>query len=277
MNTILIATDFSDAAHNAVIYGIELAKTFKANVILFNAYQQVPFPVTEGPVIFSPEEMREIAREQLAREEQILDRPAVLSIKTIYEESMPAAGILKAAKDHNADLIIVGMAENNKGWRKVLGSTAVVVARKTKIPLLVVPAQSRFAGVETIAFATDRDLDQDADIHLLDRLRELTERFRSRLYLVRVAKSKFEAALDVLNRPFRLNSLLQPFDPEYICVEGKDTMESLNSFINDRKVNVLALLPHAHSLLERWFLKSTTRTAIFESAVPLLVLPDLKQ
>ena len=38
MKTILIATDFSTASHNASMYGVEFAKAINAKIILFNAY-----------------------------------------------------------------------------------------------------------------------------------------------------------------------------------------------------------------------------------------------
>jgi hypothetical protein len=38
MKTILIATDFSPAARNASLYGVELANDLKAKIILFNAF-----------------------------------------------------------------------------------------------------------------------------------------------------------------------------------------------------------------------------------------------
>ena len=51
METILIPTDLSSAAANALDYGIELAKFFNARIVLVNAYPvpnisyEIPFPV----------------------------------------------------------------------------------------------------------------------------------------------------------------------------------------------------------------------------------------
>jgi nucleotide-binding universal stress UspA family protein len=50
MKTILIATDFSKAAHNAALYSMELAKAFNARLMLFNSYQPVPVSVDVAPV-----------------------------------------------------------------------------------------------------------------------------------------------------------------------------------------------------------------------------------
>jgi hypothetical protein len=37
------------------------------------------------------------------------------------------------------------------------------------------------------------------------------------------------------------------------------------------------MIPHRHSLLERWFAESNTGSMIFQTPVPLLILPDTKQ
>lgn len=86
MKTILLATDFSSAARNACLYGIELAKSFNARLILFNAYQQVPVPVTEIPVIITPEDMRIMMEEQLIREAMILKAGNDIDMETACME-----------------------------------------------------------------------------------------------------------------------------------------------------------------------------------------------
>ncbi|WP_460920437.1 universal stress protein [Pontibacter brevis] len=45
MRTILVPTDYSENAHNALLYAIELAKATKSDIVLFNAfYQPLSYP-----------------------------------------------------------------------------------------------------------------------------------------------------------------------------------------------------------------------------------------
>lgn len=274
MKNILIATDFSEAAHNAAAYATELAVAFNARVILFNAYQ-LPLPVSETPVIISKEDLESAVQQQLESETDRINDGHRIDITIYHKEGGAAYTILEAAKEFKADLIVAGVKKAGKGMRRILGSTVTALARKSHIPLLVVPEEAKYRSVNTIALANENDIPADADSHILDSLHEIAERFHSKVYLVRVAENRFHEAFEVMNSPFKLKKMLSNVDPVYECIEGKDIPVALDDFAASYGVDVLALMPHHHSLLERWFSRSTTREMIFESRLPLLVIPEL--
>jgi len=274
MKTILLTTDFSKAAHNSCSYGIELARAFNARVILFSAYQQVPMVISESAVVITADNMEAFLQRQLANEANLVNRAGIVTLETVCMEGSPANSILKIAKENNADIIVTGMKESGKGFRRVMGSTVTALAGKTTIPLLVIPEEARYGGLNSIALANESDIDADADIHLLDALREIGEKFQSRLYLLRIARNKFHEKYEALNRPFRLARALRTLAPVYKCIGGKGIEQAFNDFVAGYQVNMLALLPHKYSLMERWFIKSTTRSMIFATHIPLLILPE---
>ncbi len=274
MKTILMATDFSDAGRSASLYGIELARSFNARAILFSAYQPVPLPVSEVPVIIDSNGMRSTTEQQLASENSIINRSGSVDVETVGVEGAAVEAILNAAREKNADMIVVGMKADHKGLRRLFGSVVITLVRRTEIPLLVVPETVRYTRIATLALATDSDLDPDSDSHLLDTLRELGERYHSKVYLVRVATSKFHSFHEVLNPVPRICKAMQPVSAEYQTIENKDIIEGLRQFITAYKINMLALLPHKQSRLERWFYRSITREMVFETQVPLLILPE---
>jgi nucleotide-binding universal stress UspA family protein len=274
MKTMLIATDFSDAADNAAAYGVELAKTFNAKVILFSACEQVPIPVSEVPVIITLEEMQVQVQRQLADEARVLAARHGISVTTCCKTGTARHAILEAVKEHQADLVITGMKKRGKQISRIIGNTVTGLIRKIQVPMIIVPEETKFACISNIALATESDMAPDTDRHILDVLREIGERFQSKLYLVRVAKNRFAEAWEVLNKPFQLSRIMRSLDPEYESIEDKDIPLALTEFIDRYKINILAMLPHKHSLFERWFVGSTTRAMAFECTVPLLILPD---
>jgi nucleotide-binding universal stress UspA family protein len=277
MKTILAATDFSPAAHNAAVYAASLAKVFNANLFLYNAYQQAVSPSLQPPAFTSLRELREVAEQHLQNEAAVLDRYSEIRVETISDEEKPATGILKAARNCRANIIVTGMKRSGKGIRKVLGSTVTALISKTDIPVIVVPEEAKSGRIDKIAFATDGDASPDADPHILDMLRELGERFSSKVYLIRITKNKFREAFEIMHRPFKISRMLSTLDPVYECIEGEDVTKALSNFIDKYNIAMLALLPHRHSLMEKWFVKSTTRSMTFETQIPLLILPDLRR
>jgi nucleotide-binding universal stress UspA family protein len=273
MKTILVATGFSKAADNAAIYSIELAGVFNARLVFFNTYQ-MPLPVSETPAIITREELEAGAQNKLKSAVERLDTGHTANITTEYREGPAVNTILKAAVDTKADLIVAGMKKTGKGARRIFGSTVTGLVRKSDIPMLVVPEEAKYTSVTTIALANETDLAPDADHHILDTLREIAERFHSKVYLVHIAEDTLKEEFEVINNPFRLTKMLMTLDPVYECIEGKNIPVALDDFTARYHVDILAMLPHRHSLLERWFFKSTTREMVFESRLPLLILPD---
>jgi hypothetical protein len=76
--------------------------------------------------------------------------------------------------------------------------------------------------------------------------------------------------------PANLKKMMSTLDPVYEYLTDKNIVHGLKDFILSRRINMLAMIPHRHSLLERWFVEGNTKSMIFETPVPLLVLPDLK-
>jgi nucleotide-binding universal stress UspA family protein len=266
MKAILVATDFSNAGHNACIYARELAGAFNARLILFNSYQLMPVPVPEAPLVIPPDDMRRISREQIEKEAKEINLWKTITVETCYKEGDAVDNILEAARNNKADLIITGMKASGKRSRRILGSTVTALIRRTTIPVVVVPEKTVYTRINTIALANESDLQPDNDVHVV-----------ATLYMVRVSKDQFMEAFDVLNPPSILIRAMRAADPIYRCIQGTDLSEGLNSFIKQYHVDMLALLSPKHSLLERWFTKSATREMVFETHVPLLILPGLQK
>jgi hypothetical protein len=83
---------------------------------------------------------------------------------------------------------------------------------------------------------------------------------RTRIAEIYVAKKTYISSYETLHRPFKLIRMIQSLHPFYGTIEGKRIPDALNHFIEVYHVNLLAMLPHKHSLLERWFIKSAAHS-----------------
>ncbi len=274
MGTILIATDFSEASGNATQYGVQLANALNAKVNLVSAYKQVPIPISDSVVIDTPESMRVLVQHQLESVAAFLSGEAKVPIGTICEEGLASSAILAAAKKTNADYILIGMKTAGKGIRKVFGNTITKLIRKTAIPLIVVPEEAKYTMPQAIALACD--IMPDANIHLLDTFRILVERFHAKLHIVRVIKDDNRESSQVRVLPINLEKSMKGLDTLYEYPADKNVSHALAEFTSIHRIDMLAMMPHKHMLLERLLLKSNTQSMIFETHIPLLILPDLR-
>ena len=143
---ILIATDGSQFGSRAVAKAGEVIATqHDPQVRVMTAYE-VPAPVMSAPFVPMPVYSQEIVDELKRKAEQIaanagkgigLSYPnAKVTTEVVMDE--PGAAIVSAAKDWNADLIVVGSHGHGFLGRMVLGSVSDFVVHNAPCSVMVV-------------------------------------------------------------------------------------------------------------------------------------------
>jgi nucleotide-binding universal stress UspA family protein len=146
---ILVPTDFSAPSTEATAWAAELAGHFGAGITLVHVYQPVSMILPEGFVLKSVDEIASLmsalnaalkeAREQLAKV-----APKV-AVDSVLLEGAPFAEIVRHARQHSFDLIVIGTHGRTGLRHALLGSVAEKVVRKAPCPVLTVrPAGHQF-------------------------------------------------------------------------------------------------------------------------------------
>jgi len=138
-NRIAIAVDDSDQAGLAAAVGMRLAESFAATVILVHVVPDVAeFPPTYGdvPQVTLQADVRSAGEAFLAKFLLPLDEHA--PVERVLCEGASARGIVTAARENNADLIVIGTHGRHGLSRWILGSTAEAVLRQADCPVLCV-------------------------------------------------------------------------------------------------------------------------------------------
>lgn len=270
MKTILIATDFSNASRNASIYGVQLAKALNATIILFSAYK-VPSPASGLGVSVSGYDIMMQTDKRLLEEANYLD-PKLDIIEVLCDEGLPDDAIISIANEKKVDFIITGMKGSGKNVRKIFGSTATELARKTNIPVIIIPEDARYCTPKIMLYASDIML--DTSIQPIDQIKSITEFFNSKLYVVRVVQDEYSEKFEAVNTLKKLRKDLEILDTEFQFPVDADIRHALNDFIKIHHVDMLLMMPHKHEWSERIFRKSKTKDMIFHTKIPLLILPE---
>ncbi len=274
MKRILIATDFSPASDRAVEYGLKLARALDLTATLIAAYEEIPVPVadTMSMTIIDAADTRNLVEQGLRRQQDLFRQDSVQPVRTMAVKGPVVSSILDAAAELNADMIVAGMKGEGKSARKFLGSTVTSLARKTPVPLLVIPEEATFRPLSAILLGND--IRPDMDIHKLDPLKELVTAFDSKLYALRVIKKGAKELIEVIHNQMPLQDPEKTWDVKYEYEMGADVVDQLNEFAGNHDIEMVAMIPHPHALPKRWFIRSHTREMIFEARLPLLILPE---
>jgi nucleotide-binding universal stress UspA family protein len=133
---ILIPTDFSGSAEQAVQHALTLAAREQAQILLLHV-----LPGMAGP---SPEDRRQATAEQWLQD---LARQASVPVHTLVVWGDPAAEICRVAQERQSDLIAISTHSRTGRELAFIGSVADAVVRRAPCAVLLLRA-SLFAAAE---------------------------------------------------------------------------------------------------------------------------------
>ena len=141
--SIVVGTDGSETAGEAVRQAMELAKSVGADVHLVSAYNPVPESELRRERRDAPEDIQwsinprqEVERTLRDAKEQV--ETAGVKVETHSQESDPANAILSVAEDEDADLIIVGNRGMTGASRFLLGSVPNKISHHAPCSVLII-------------------------------------------------------------------------------------------------------------------------------------------
>ena len=143
LKNILVPTDFSKASNKALKYAVSLARKIGSqitpiHVIKPRPIESEPYPVWLG---FDPRLAEADCTLLKVCKEQHVHPPLLRN--TVVREGTPHREITKAARDLQADLIIIATNGRTGLAHALLGSTTERVVRRAPCPVLVVRETER--------------------------------------------------------------------------------------------------------------------------------------
>src|ERR1700756_2476513 len=141
--SIVVGTDGSDTATEAVRQAVELARSLEASIELVSAYEPVPSQRLAAERRATPADMqwaispREDVDATLDAAAQIA-RDASVRVSLYAREGDPADAILDVAEEQKADLIVVGNKGMTGAKRFLLGSVPNKVSHHAPCSVLII-------------------------------------------------------------------------------------------------------------------------------------------
>lgn len=161
VETIMLATDFSQAAESAAVFAKALAKRFSSTVEIAHIFNASTVDGYEETILSLPiDERRQNSQDRLeALRNDFLD--AGIKTRTLSSEGhRPGHDLLELARKDGIDLIVTGTKSSRGMERLLLGSTAEEILRGSACPVLTVGPKATLPtegglSFKSILFATD--------------------------------------------------------------------------------------------------------------------------
>ena len=140
IDKILFPTDFSDHSNHAFTYALSFAKEYRAKLVLLHVVEDVQYLANaymfDVPMMPSYSDMEESRSKEL---DEFIEREVAdsgVNVEKSIRHGRPFVEIIQAAREEEADLIVIA-THGRGGLEHVLfGSTAEKVVRKAPCPVL---------------------------------------------------------------------------------------------------------------------------------------------
>ncbi|MEW6468757.1 MAG: universal stress protein [Bacteroidota bacterium] len=274
MKTLLVPIDFSEPALNAMRYAAGMAMATGAGVTLLHAYH-VPVPANGEPMaVLSADEIEAGLRDQLQKLEREIQglTSGKVQVRSEVRAGFAVEEILDASKQHEVDLIVMGITGAGRISRALLGSNSASVLRKAAVPVLIVPAEARFSKIKTIVLAYDYSKPLPAQV--VDRIKGMAELFSARLLVLDVVRPQSIPTMENAVAGVQLENSFRTIEHQLYFPASDDVIGEISAFSGKHQADLLIMLPHRHTLLSRLFQPGNTRQMAFHTHLPLLSLHE---
>ena len=275
MMNILHPTDFSDNACKALKYAYELSRKLNAGLRVVH--------VAESPTMFayphaaSFEEMEEQEKDSYMRRLrdfciESLATLSAISIDLLINNSV-IAGILKAIKESNASLVVVGTWGQSRFREIVMGSTTRKLIAASPCPVLAIPEDASFSEIRQIVYTSDFNRH---DIAALQKLTAFAANFDAKIAVLHVFSSELDHKAEAENFKLQLAENIKYDSLEYTTRISQNIGEALANYLQEIKTDLLAMYEKEKGgIIERMFHKDLVKKFAKHASVPLLSFNEL--
>lgn len=280
MKNILIPTDFSENAWNAIQYALTLFKEEECRIHLLNTY--TPAIASSRFMAASVESgMFENTAKTISAKglKKLVDRikrdfkNPKHSFKVTSSYSFLVDEIKEVLETEEIDFIVMG-TKGASGLKEVfMGTNAVRVINAIRnCPVLVIPENFCFSKATQIAFATDYKRSYDAE--MLQPLKQMASNFDATIRIMHITEEKElnkfqEANMYILDEYMHILKHTLHWVPSFASKS-----EVIGQFLEDMNVDMLAMVNFEHSPLAQLMREPVIKHLAFHIHIPLLVLPE---
>ena len=278
LRSIFVGIDFSRSAHAGLRVAMALARQFGSKLILGHALPPLLAPV-EAPLDPSMlEASADSARQKLHSIGKELESEGIRHEEVLAESAAPAF-LCEMAKQHDADLIVVG-SHGAKGIEKLaLGSVAEGILRRSHIPVMIVGPKCETgkvsANYRSVLLATDLGI---GSLRAAQYAAAIAEETNSKLTLLHVGSEARDISAAARGEVQERLKHLVPDDADQWCrpnlrVEvGDPAAQILNSALAE-EADLIVLGTRGAGPLSDHAPWSTVSKVIRGAACPVLAVP----
>lgn len=280
MKRIILPTDFSDNAYNAISYAINLFKEEECTFYLLNTY--TPAIYQAEYVLHSPGQigLGDIYQENSLTQLKELKKKLIAELNNKKHTFMVHSAfntlvdeIVETSENENADMVIMGTQGATGAKEILIGTNTVHVIKKAPCPVIAIPPNFKYETPKEILFPTDLGIDYQEE--QLRTLEFLAKQHISRINVLHVS-SGYDLSAEQLKNKAKLDGIFNRIAHLFHEMPNQEVITAINNFQQKNKVNLLVMIQNRHSFFERLFIEPVIKKLGFHVTIPFMVIPPHK-
>ncbi len=281
MKNILIPTDFSDNAWNAISYAMEFFKNEKCRFYFLHTYIPAFYRMDYamgGPAFSAIPDMEvdvavaglektlEDVQEQFPNPKHTFE--TVSAFNTLTDE------INELSEKKNINMVVMGTQGATGVKQLFLGTSTVFVIRKAKVPVLVIPKNCKFKAVKKILFPSDYSTPyKKNEVYPII---EAAKMHGAEITVLHIKEEQDLPNAQIEHKELLLKHLRNTSNTE-VEVIGKTMPDAILEYIGEHQIELLAMMNRGHSFFERILIKQNIDQIGFHIHIPFLVVRDTSE
>lgn len=281
MKKIVLPTDFSNNARNAIVYALEFFKDEKCEFHILHTYTPTFYRLDYmmgGPTYSAIPDMGvDIA--QAGLEKTLIDIKSNFdnpkhTFKTLSAFNTLTNEIIELTETKDFDLVVMGTQGATGAKEIFLGSHTVNVIRKSNIPVIAIPSGFLYKTIKSVVFPTDyKSLYKKNDLRIL---LDLIKTQKAKLTVLHI-KEEYDLTEEQETNKKALADSFRDINHVFVEERGKLMPEAVHEYCIANESELLVMFNRRHSFLERWLYKQNVDSIGFHTTVPLLVMCETSQ
>jgi nucleotide-binding universal stress UspA family protein len=278
IKNILVPTDFSETARNAFHYAMRFAETLDATITVVHVKEYI-LPTDE--VLLSPTSSIDINRmTDDAMSEFINDREGYQAsgsvmvhtkVHTKVLEGNPVRCIVGLSEEDNTDLIIVGSTGAQDIISKIIGKTSLEVANQAQCPVMLIPRDAVWNGIDRMMYASNYD---SITPEMILEVNDFAHAIKASIHFVHVDEHVPENIGEVTETEAEVAVPLAGTNQTYEIhtIQGVDKIAGLQQYAGAHKIDLMAFAGKHRSFWHKLIYKSIIANIALSTEIPIMVI-----
>lgn len=263
---ILVPTDFSENADNALTFAVAYAQRQCSSITLIFSYFAVYDFAAEASRMAQTLESN--AKSELKKIKEKVGNTVDIDYKII--QGTVATAIFSTANSGDFDLIIMGTQGASGIKKNLIGSNTATVIKESAIPVIAVPFDSSFESIKNIKVAVDLKNEKEG---IFKKLITLTETWNLPYKIIHVEnKPDFNKKIIFKGLEAYLNENFPDSEFSFEKLQEVNTDKGLENYIKNKSDSLLVMFSKDRSFLDFIFKHSHSARMVYHTHIPLLVI-----